>query len=123
MTNKDRAATFLEMASAGAARQAFEQFVAPGFIHHNQFFKGDRESLLGAMEDAGKSTPNRTIAIKRLLEDGDFIVAHSLITRQDPAADKIVAVHIFRFKGDRIAELWDVGQLLLKDTPNENGPF
>ena len=32
-----------------------------------KFFKGDRESLLTAMEDAGKITPNRTIAMKRVL--------------------------------------------------------
>lgn len=123
MTNKDRAKTFLEMAAAGDARQAFDWFVASSFVHHNQFFRGDRESLLMAMEEAGKATPNRTIAIKRLIEDGDTVVAHSLITRQDPAADRIAAVHIFRFKEERITELWDVGQVLLRESPNENGPF
>jgi hypothetical protein len=32
-------------------------------------------------------------------------------------------VHIFRFEHDRIAELWDVGQPVSKDSPNENGMF
>jgi hypothetical protein len=32
-------------------------------------------------------------------------------------------VHIFRFAGDRVVELWDVAQPLPADSPNENGAF
>jgi predicted SnoaL-like aldol condensation-catalyzing enzyme len=46
-----------------------------------------------------------------------------LVTRQDPHAQEIVVIHIFRFEHDRIAELWDVGQPISKDSPNENGMF
>jgi predicted SnoaL-like aldol condensation-catalyzing enzyme len=38
--------------------------------------------------------------------------------------EKTMAVmHIFRFEGDKIAELWDFGQEAPKDMPNENGMF
>ena len=33
------------------------------------------------------------------------------------------AVHIFRFQGDRVIELWDVGQPVPENSPNENGMF
>jgi hypothetical protein len=35
----------------------------PSFIHHNQFFKGDRQSLLTAMQDASKTSPNKSVEI------------------------------------------------------------
>jgi hypothetical protein len=48
---------------------------------------------------------------------------HFLVTRQDPAAPDVAAVHIVRFADDRIVELWDVGQPVSKDLPNEHGLF
>jgi predicted SnoaL-like aldol condensation-catalyzing enzyme len=32
-------------------------------------------------------------------------------------------VHIFRFRGDKIVELWDLGQEVPESSPNENGMF
>jgi predicted SnoaL-like aldol condensation-catalyzing enzyme len=32
-------------------------------------------------------------------------------------------IHIFRFEEDRIVELWDVGQEIPEDSPNDNGMF
>ncbi len=32
-------------------------------------------------------------------------------------------VHIFHFKGDRIDELWDIGQPVPQDCPNQHGMF
>ena len=120
---KDAAKSFLQMAGSGNVQQAYDRYVAPSFIHHNPHFKGDRQSLLTAMQEASKASPNKSVDVKRVLEDGDTVVTHSLVTRQDPEASKIAVVHIFRFDGDRIAELWDVGQEIAKDSPNENGMF
>jgi predicted SnoaL-like aldol condensation-catalyzing enzyme len=121
--HKEAAKSFLRMAGTGKVEEAYEQYVAPFFIHHNQSFKGDRQSLLRAMLDASKATPNKSVDIKRVHEDGDTVITQSLVSRQDPQAPDIAVVHIFRFEGDRIAELWDVGQPISKDSPNENGMF
>jgi hypothetical protein len=43
--------------------------------------------------------------------------------RQHPGDPGGGAVHIFRFEGDHIAELWDVGQEVPADIVNENGMF
>jgi predicted SnoaL-like aldol condensation-catalyzing enzyme len=123
MSNKDSATSFLKMAGAGDVRTAYEQFVSPDFRHHNQYFKGDRQSLLLATEEASKTHANKSIDIKHIYEDGNVVITHSLVTRQDPQAPEIAVVHIFRFKDDRIVELWDLGQEIAKDSPNENGPF
>ena len=75
------------------------------------------------MQEASKATPNKSVDIKRVVEDGDTVVTHSVVSRQDPQAPDIAVVHIFRFEGDRIAELWDAGQPISKDSLNENGVF
>lgn len=115
------AASFLKMAGMGNVEDAYQQYVAPSFIHHNQYFKGDRQSLLTAMQEASRTTPNKSIDVKHVYEDGDTVITHSLVSRQDPEAPDVVVVHIFRFEQDRIVELWDVGQPVSKDSPNENG--
>ena len=121
--HKKAAESFLKMAGMGNVHEAYQQHVAASFIHHNQYFKGDRQSLLTGMQEASRTHPNKSIEIKRIYEDGDTVITHSLVTRQDPHAPHIAVVHIFRFEDDRIAELWDVGQAVSKDSPNENGMF
>ena len=121
--HKDAAMSFLKMAGMGKAEEAYDRYVSPSFIHHNQYFKGDRQSLLNAMNEASKTTPNKSIEIKRVNEDGDTVITHSLVSRQDPDAPDVAVVHIFRFDRDHIVELWDVGQPVSKDSPNENGMF
>ena len=32
-------------------------------------------------------------------------------------------IHIFRFEGSKIIELWEASQEAVKDSPNENGMF
>jgi predicted SnoaL-like aldol condensation-catalyzing enzyme len=120
---KDAAQSFLKMAGTGKVQEAYDQYVAPSFIHHNQYFKGDRQSLLKGMQDASKITPNKSVEIKKVYEDGDTVITHSLVTRQDPEAPEVAVAHIFRFDKDRIVELWDLGQAISKDSPNENGMF
>lgn len=119
--HKEAAQSFLKLAGIGQVQEAYDRFIAPSFIHHSQYFKGDRQSLLEAMQEASKTTPNKSIAIKRVYEDGDTVITHSLVTRQSPDAPPIVVIHIFRFEQDRIVELWDLGQAVLKDSPNQNG--
>ena len=120
---KESAVAFLKMAGTGDVRAAYDKFIAPGFIHHNPYFKGDRQSLMDAMEHAHRASPNRAVEVQRAFEDGDHVITHSRVVRQDPAEPDIAVVHIFRFSGDKVAEIWDVGQMLSKDSPNENGAF
>jgi len=123
MSKKQIAISFLKLAGTGQIREAYDKYVAPDFIHHNQYFKGDRQSLMNAMEEAHKKSPNKSIDVKQSFEDGNFAITHSLVTRQDPNARPIVVVHIFRIAAEKIAELWDLGQEIMKDSPNENGLF
>src|SRR5262249_13848809 len=47
----------------------------------------------------------------------------SLPVRQKPGDLGAAVVHIFKFEGNLIVELWDMGQAVPEDSPNENGMF
>jgi hypothetical protein len=53
MTEKNRksAITFLNLATSGRVDEAYDQFVGPGFRHHNPFFEGSAESLKAGMKE------------------------------------------------------------------------
>jgi len=121
MTNKEKAVSFLKMAGSGDVQSAYDKFVGPKFIHHNPYFKGDRQSLLDAMKEASVKSPNKSIEVKHVYEDANTVITHSLVTRQNPEEPGIVVVHIFRFESGQIVELWDLGQPISKDSPNANG--
>ena len=120
LTQKEIATNFLKLAGTGEATRAFELYVAQQFTHHNQYFKGDRSALLNAMSEAHKTSPNLSLDIKYVYVDNDSVIVHSHVVKSDMA---IAVVHIFRFENDKIVEMWDVGQIILEDSPNENGLF
>jgi predicted SnoaL-like aldol condensation-catalyzing enzyme len=121
-SRKAVAITFLRLAASGHVRDAFEKHVGKGFRHHNPFFRGDAEALIAAMEENARQNPDKRLDVLRALEDDDLVAVHSHV-RQNPGDRGAVVVHIFRFDGDRIVELWDIGQPVLADSVNANGMF
>lgn len=122
MTKKEIAVKFLELAASGQVDEAYEKFVSPNFIHHNVYFKGDRETLRLAMKDAHVQSPNKSYEAKRVLEDGDLVAVHGGLVLASESKE-MAAVHIFRFDGDKIVEEWEAGNEVPKDSPNDNGAF
>ena len=120
--NKDRAIDFLRLASKGDVDPAFGRYVADGFRHHNPWFADDADSLRRGMADNAREHPGKTCEPLRAVAEGDLVCVHSRI-RLDPGARPLAVIHIFRFEGDRIAELWDVGQPEPEGMPNESGMF
>jgi predicted SnoaL-like aldol condensation-catalyzing enzyme len=121
MSKKDVAISFLENAASGKVDDAY-RCAGPGFRHHNAYFPGDAESLKAGMAEAHKQFPNTKLDVQRAIAEGDLVAVHSRV-QHAPDTPAIAVVHIFRFEGDQIAELWDVGMEVPKDSPNENGVF
>jgi|ERR1044072_1683857 predicted SnoaL-like aldol condensation-catalyzing enzyme len=118
---KDLATSFLQLASSGRLDEAYA-LVSPDFRHHNPHFAGNAESLKAGMAEAHDKFPNTSLAVQHVLETDDLVAVHSRV-RHSPETPEIAVVHIFRFEGDQIAELWDVGMEAPKDSPNKNGLF
>ena len=121
-TRKEAAMDFLRLVAAGKVREAYDKYFGPEFRHHNPFFRSDAESLRAAMEENAAQNPDKVLDIQRTLQDGDLVAVHSRV-RQHPGDRGGAVVHIFRFQGDRVAELWDVGQAVPESSPNELGMF
>jgi predicted SnoaL-like aldol condensation-catalyzing enzyme len=121
-TRKDVAKAFLRLAATGKVREAYERFVGPGFRHHNPYFRGDAESLRSGMEEAAAKFPQTSIEIQRALEEGTLVAVHSRV-KHEAAGRSIAVVHIFRFRGSSIVELWDIALEEPQDSPNEHGMF
>jgi predicted SnoaL-like aldol condensation-catalyzing enzyme len=121
-SRKEAALSFLRLTASDKVREAYQKHVAPGFRHHNPYFRGDAESLMVGMEENASKNPDKMLEVQRALEEGDLVAVHSRV-RIKPGDPELALVHIFRFQGDRIIELWDLGQAVPATSPNENGMF
>ena len=122
MTNKEAAVAFLQMTAAGQVEQAFERFAGPQFRHHNPHFGGDAASIKAGMLENAARFPDMLFEVQRALADGALVAVHSK-ARMQPGAPAVAIVHILRFEGERIAEMWDVGQAEPDPMPNQYGMF
>ena len=74
------------------------------------------------MAEAAAKFPRTAIEIQRAVEQGNIVAVHSKVVHE-PGGRAISVVHIFRFSGQRIAELWDIAMQEPGGSANENGLF
>lgn len=121
--NKDTAVTFLNMIMDGRIREAFSKFVGERFEHHNPYFDGSARALMQGMEANEQQNPEKTLKIKRVITEDEFVVIHSHLHRSPSDELGVAIVYIFRFEDGKIVELWDIGQPVPENLVNENGMF
>lgn len=114
--------SFLTTVTSGKIREAYDAHIHQDFTHHNQYMKGDRQTLMDGMLENEENFPHKTFEVKRLVEEGDIVVAHSAL-ELGANMPPMTAVHIMRFRDGKIVEMWDIAQQLQADSPNGNGPF
>jgi predicted SnoaL-like aldol condensation-catalyzing enzyme len=120
MSNKETAKKFLTTCAMQSPKVAFEEYTNANFKHHNQYFAGDKDSLMNAMIEADTQMPNKAFNVKQVFETDDRVAVFSQVIKE---AMEIAVVHMMRFENGKISELWDVGQILEKNSPNKNGIF
>jgi predicted SnoaL-like aldol condensation-catalyzing enzyme len=117
---KQTAVQFLQLVVAGHIDEAYQKYVDMQGKHHNPFFPAGFPALKKAMIENHAQFQSKQLAVKNVLGDGDLVAVHSHIVLR-PGESGIAAVHLFRFQGDRIVEMWDCGQPVPADSPNEDG--
>ena len=122
LSNREIAMSFFDLVVTGKVREWYDKHTNQDFIHHNQYFRGDRETIILAIEEDARANPEKQVDVKMTLEDGDLVTTYSHVqqNREDPG---FALMHIFRFKDSTIMEMWDINQAILEDSPNENGMF
>src|SRR5262245_8942746 len=121
-TLKDRAVAFLRLAASGKVEEAYATYAHPRFRHHNAYFAAGAAALREGMSAAAKQHPQTSIDVKRAIAEGDLVAVHSHV-KHGPGERGFSVVHIARFDGDRIVELWDIVQPVPEDSPNTDGAF
>lgn len=120
--NAHTATEFLTMVASGSVREAYQRHVAHGFKHHNPYFPAGRQALLVAMQGNAAAEPHNSFTVKQVIGSGDRVAVLSRLQRGD-AVQEYAVVHILRFEGAKIIEMWDVAQEIPPESPNEDGMF
>jgi predicted SnoaL-like aldol condensation-catalyzing enzyme len=125
----------LQLVVAGRIDEAYQRHVDIEGRHHNPFFPAGFPALKKAMLENHVQFPNKQLIVKLVparrsaafwhagvLGDGDLVAVHSHLVPR--AGEKgIAVVHLFRFHGSKIVEMWDCGQPVPTDSPNKDGAF
>jgi predicted SnoaL-like aldol condensation-catalyzing enzyme len=120
--HKEAAVQFLQLVVSGRIDEAYKQYVDLHGKHHNPFFPAGFPALQKAMEDNHVQFSNKRLTVKHVLADGDLVAVHSELALT-PGGDKMNVVHLVRFGGGKIVEMWDCGQQVPADSPNKDGAF
>jgi len=120
--HKQAAVDFLRMVVDGHVAEAYRKYVDMQGTHHNAYFPAGFPSLQQAMIDDHTKTPDKRFTVRNVVGEGQFVAVHSRLdfTRDERS---YATVHLFRFRGDRIVEMWDIAQSMPLDSPNEDGMF
>ncbi len=119
---KEIALDFLHLVVAGDINQAYDKYVSMYGKHHNMHYSAEFASLKQGMIENHTQFPGKRLMVKNVLGEADLVAVHSNIVMK-PGEPGIAVVHIFRFEGDQIIEMWDVGQAIPLDSPNRLGAF
>jgi predicted SnoaL-like aldol condensation-catalyzing enzyme len=126
--NKTVVAEFFKLMGSGKFKEGLRSF-APDCVQHNPYVGGSMDALTDSMaaaqKEMGPKFPDAEFRVENILEDGDMVAVHTslLSSRSKLGEGGLRQVHLFRFRGDKIAEYWDVTQQVTPDMPNAAGAF
>ncbi len=125
---KETVGDIFRLIGAGRPKDGLKYF-APDCVQHNPYVKGGMDALFDSMAAASKEMegqfPDPELKVRYVIEEGDFVAAYTQLlgAKSDPSKGGLRQVHLFRFKGDKIAEYWDVTQMIRPDMPNPANAF
>ncbi|GEO01103.1 membrane protein [Novosphingobium sediminis] len=102
-------------------RAAFAKYVAPDYIQHNANILDGRDAAIAALEPMFRQEGSR-FEIKRIVVDGDMAVVH-LHGRAGAAGNGGTVADIYRLKGGKIVEHWDILQPIADKPLNSHAYF
>jgi predicted SnoaL-like aldol condensation-catalyzing enzyme len=100
----------------------------PKCRHHNPYAAPGMKALLRSMAEAQKTSDgvmpsDPVFKIKHVLADKDMVVIHTTLQSRSDNTKGFRQVHMFRFKGDKVIEYWDVTQVVPKEAKYPRNMF
>jgi len=119
---------FFQLVMQGRQKESLH-FFTPNCVQHNPYVRGGMEALFDSMAAVQREPPkypDAHFAIGRILADGNLVAAYTVLlaSKSKPAEGGLRQVHLFRFDSrNRIAEYWDISQMVQPNMPNVTGAF
>ncbi|HET9222401.1 MAG TPA: nuclear transport factor 2 family protein [Roseiflexaceae bacterium] len=101
---------------------AVAQYVGSQYIQHDPQSPDGAEAFIQFVNGFAGQFPQLRIDIKRVVAEGDLVVAHLLITMA-PENRGMAGMDIFRLQEGKIVEHWDVLQPVPEQAANDNTMF
>ena len=121
-SNKEIVGAFLKMAfGEGNVKEAVAKYTN-GYKQHNPTVKDGPEGLIEFASNMGKQFPTMKYDIKRMFQDGDFVIVHAHL-RLNPNEKGMAVIDIFRCQKGKVVEHWDVMQQIPEKAANTNTMF
>jgi predicted SnoaL-like aldol condensation-catalyzing enzyme len=98
---------------------AVAKYVGSQYIQHDPRSPDGAEAFIQFVNGIVGQFPQVSVAIKRVIAEGDLVVTHGLINRA-PEDRGVAAVDIFRLHDGKIVEHWGVLQPVPEMTTNDN---
>lgn len=128
---KEAVVKFLSLIAAGRPKDGLI-FFARDCITHNPYTVGGMDALTDAMIAVQKqgsggivkgSTADFKLSIRQVIAEGDLVAVHTTLSSGNASAGGLRQVHLFRFKGNKIVEYWDITQFIPQGATNATGAF
>ncbi len=119
--NKAVVRQYFKYIMSGKPKEAIVLF-APGARHHNPYLPPGMEAVLSSMAEAqrGDTTlpSDGVFKIADAIAEGNSVVVYTTLVSASDKSKGMRQVHIFKLKGGKIAEYWDVTQAAPEGAPN-----
>ena len=128
--NKQTAVAFYRTAFLDKEpEKAVRLYVGDDYKQHDPVVPDGKQGLIDYARYRGKTNPNRTMSVKRMIAEGDYVVMH--VNNNYTATDEnhrtapqgMACVDIFRFDNGKIVEHWNVRQPVPAEAVHGNTMF
>ena len=102
--------------------EAARPFMGERYVQHSPYAQDGFAGVAAFARQFKRDFPNHTYEVKRVLAEGDMVMLH-LHGKQGMSPYGEAVVDLFRIKGGKVVEHWDVIQSLPEKSSNPNGPF